>query len=75
MKAAPEVRQCYTVSGEVDFIVIAHFEDLPAYEDWVADNFLSNRAIARTTTNVVYRRVKFDTAIPVQAERRASLVS
>ncbi|MCZ4297252.1 Lrp/AsnC family transcriptional regulator [Henriciella marina] len=65
MKAAPEVRQCYTVSGEVDFIVIAHFEDLPAYDDWVAETFLSNPAIARTTTNVVYRRVKFDTAIPV----------
>lgn len=39
MKAAPEVRQCYTVSGEMDFIVIAHFEDMPAYDDWGADNF------------------------------------
>lgn len=65
MKAAPEVRQCYTVSGEVDFILMAHFEDLPAYDDWVAENFLSNPAIARTTTNVVYRSVKFDTAYPV----------
>ena len=65
MLAAAHVTQCYTVSGEVDFIVIAHFASLADYDDWVNERILTNPAIARSTTNVVYRRVKFDTAVPL----------
>lgn len=65
MLAAPEVAQCYTVSGDVDFIVIAHLPDLPSYDAWVGEHLLSNEAIARSTANIVYSRVKFDTAIPI----------
>ncbi len=63
MKALPEVAQCYTVSGETDFIVIGHFADLPSYEVWIGEYLLSNPAIARSDTNIVYSRVKFSTAI------------
>jgi Lrp/AsnC family transcriptional regulator, leucine-responsive regulatory protein len=63
MKALPEVAQCYTVSGETDFIVIGHFADLPSYEVWIGQYLLSNPAIARSDTNIVYSRVKFSTAI------------
>lgn len=65
MRNTPEVAQCYTVSGEVDFIIVAHFPDLPTYDDWVGETLLSNPAIARSDTNIVYSRVKFQTAIPV----------
>ena len=63
LKALPEVAQCYTVSGETDFIVIGHFTDLPSYEVWISQYLLSNPAIARSDTNIVYSRVKFSTAI------------
>lgn len=63
MKALPEVTQCYTVSGETDFIVIGHFADLPSYEVWIGQYLLSNPAIARSDTNIVYSRVKFSTAV------------
>ncbi|MEM6576690.1 MAG: Lrp/AsnC family transcriptional regulator [Pseudomonadota bacterium] len=65
MGASSPVSQCYTVSGEVDFMLIAHFPDLAAYDLWVGDYILNNPAIARSTTNVVYTRVKFETAIPL----------
>ncbi len=65
MLALPEVAQCYTVSGDVDFIVIAHLPDLSTYDDWIGRHLLSNPAIARSDTNIVYSRVKFETAIPV----------
>lgn len=67
MKALPEVAQCYTVSGETDFIVIGHFTDLPSYEVWIGQYLLSNPAIARSDTNIVYSRVKFSTAILTSA--------
>ena len=65
MRALPEVAQCYTVSGDVDFIVIAHLPDLAHYDVWIGEHLLSNDAIARSDTNIVYSRVKFQTALPV----------
>jgi Lrp/AsnC family leucine-responsive transcriptional regulator len=61
----PQISQCYTVTGDEDFILIGHFPDMASYDDWVNERLLTNSAISRSTTNVVYRRVKFDTAIPV----------
>lgn len=65
MIKCPEVAQCYTVSGEADFIVIAHFDDLPSYEEWIDKNILSNDAVQRSDTNIVYSRVKYETAVHV----------
>ena len=69
MKAEPRIAQCYTVTGDVDVILIGHFSDLGAYEQWVADALLTDPAVARSTANVVYRTVKFDTAIAVDVAR------
>lgn len=65
MKASPLIVQCYTVTGEVDFILIGHFPDLITYEQWVADELLTDPAVARSTANVVYRTIKYTTAIEV----------
>jgi Lrp/AsnC family leucine-responsive transcriptional regulator len=61
----PEITQCYTVTGDEDFILIGHFPDMISYDDWINMRILTNAAISRSTTHVVYRRVKFETAIPV----------
>ena len=69
MKAEPRIAQCYTVTGDVDVILIGHFPNLGDYEQWVADVLLTDPAVARSTANVVYRTVKFETAIDVDAPR------
>jgi Lrp/AsnC family transcriptional regulator, leucine-responsive regulatory protein len=61
----PEITQCYTVTGDEDFVLIGHFPDMVSYDDWINARILTNPAISRSTTQVVYRRVKFETAIPV----------
>ena len=63
MLASPEVMQCYTVSGEADFIIVAHFSDLPAYETWIGQYILEDDAVQRSETNIVYSTVKFKTAL------------
>ncbi len=63
--ATDAITQCYTVTGDEDFVLIGHFADMAAYDDWVNAVILTNAAISRTTTNVVYRTVKFETAIPI----------
>lgn len=65
MRTDTHIRQCYTVSGEVDFIVIGHFPDLPAYEEWIGETLLSNKDLQRSDTNIVYSTVKFETAVDV----------
>ncbi|MEO0464950.1 MAG: Lrp/AsnC family transcriptional regulator [Pseudomonadota bacterium] len=64
--STPQIAQCYTVTGDEDFILIGHFPHMAAYDEWVNERILTNASIARTTTNVVYRRVKFQTAISTE---------
>jgi Lrp/AsnC family leucine-responsive transcriptional regulator len=65
MLALPEVTQCYAVSGEVDFILVAHMPDLGAWDRWIDEHLLSDDSLARSTTNIVTSEVKFETALPV----------
>lgn len=71
MLAAVEVAQCYTVSGEADFIVIAHLKDLPSYERWMDEYVLSDPSVQRADTNIVYSRIKYETAINLGADSEA----
>lgn len=65
MAQAPEIQQCYSVSGSVDFILIGHFRDLPDYESWMRASLLSDPAIARSDAHFIYDCVKRGLAIPV----------
>ena len=66
MIKTPEITQCYNVTGDEDFILIGHYPDMAAYDEWVNQRLLTNPAISRSTTNVVYRRIKFETAVPTE---------
>lgn len=63
MERSGEVTECYTVSGDADFVVIAHFSSLPKYEEWIDRYILSDDMVQRSETNVVYSRVKYETAV------------
>lgn len=65
MEDAPEVSQCYMVSGDVEFVLIAHMRDLAHYEEWMAQYLLDEPFVQRARTNIVYRRIKYQTSIPV----------
>lgn len=65
MRNAPEVSQCYMVSGDVEFVLIAHMRDLAHYEEWMAQYLLDEPFIQRAHTNIVYKRIKYQTAVPV----------
>lgn len=66
MRAAPEVSQCYSVSGPSDFILVAHLADLAEYERWLSQHLLPNPAIARSDAAFVYDRVKYETAVTIR---------
>lgn len=57
------VSQCYTVSGDFDFVLIVHSSSPEAYEQWGEQTLMTNPGIRRYSTSVVWSRTKFTTRI------------
>lgn len=57
-QAAPEIQQCYYVTGEVDFILIVIVRDMSDYEDLTQRLFFSNENVRRFRTLVAMDRTK-----------------
>lgn len=66
MLSAPEVQQCYYVTGDADFVLIVTARDITDYESIVDRLFLEERNIRKFKTGVVLNRVKATLAIPIE---------
>ncbi len=55
---APEIQQCYYVTGEIDFILIVIVGDMSEYEDLTQRIFFSNENIRKFQTFVTMDRTK-----------------
>lgn len=55
---APEVQQCYYVTGEVDFVLIVIVRDMSEYEKLTQRLFFSNKNIRKFRTFVAMDRTK-----------------
>lgn len=69
MLSAPEVMQCYDVTGEADFIVIITAKDMQEYEAISRRLFMENPNVRRYKTSLVVRRIKSETIIPLEPEK------
>lgn len=72
MQAAPEVMQCYYVTGNSDFILILSARDMPDYEAFTRREFFAEDNILRFRTSAVMDRVKVGFAMPMQAADQQS---
>jgi Lrp/AsnC family leucine-responsive transcriptional regulator len=62
---APEVRHCYQITGNYDFMMVVTVPDIQAYESFV-DRVLHTEAnIRKFQTSVSLRTVKSSTEIPL----------
>lgn len=61
----PNVKQSYHVSGSTDYILIVQGPSLQWYEEWAKENIMSQAAIKRHDTSVVWSCKKFDTTVAV----------
>lgn len=64
MLEAPEVSQCYSVAGGVDFVLVVHAASNADYESWGERMLMSDERIRRYDSHIAWSRVKFTTAIP-----------
>tara|TARA_R110000868_G_scaffold331140_1_gene592109 strand:- start:418 stop:870 length:453 start_codon:yes stop_codon:yes gene_type:complete len=65
MVASERVTQCYSIAGEVDFILIVHAPDLREFEAWAQSTLLADPIVKRYETSVVFTTHKFSTAVPL----------
>lgn len=66
MRAAPEVQQCYYVTGDADFVLIVTASDISDYEKIIERLFFEERNIRKFKTGVVVSRVKATLALPIE---------
>jgi Lrp/AsnC family transcriptional regulator, leucine-responsive regulatory protein len=66
--AAPEVQQCYYVTGESDFILVVTVPTMSHYESLTRRIFFENGNIKRFRTLVVMDRVKATLGVPIHAD-------
>jgi Lrp/AsnC family leucine-responsive transcriptional regulator len=65
MKAAPEVMQCYYITGASDFLLILSASDMADYDAFTRRYFFAEENIMKFRTSVVMDRVKTGFSIPL----------
>ena len=57
---SPEVKQCYKVTGEVDFVLIVNVTDIFEYEEFCQRVIYAQPCMKKFTTLISLRCTKFD---------------
>ena len=65
MQAAPEIQQCYHVTGTMDFVLVVTARSMEDYAAFARVWFESNTTVARYDTHVVLERVKVGLEVPI----------
>jgi DNA-binding Lrp family transcriptional regulator len=66
-KTAPDVQQCYYVTGEFDFVLVITAPTMAAYEAFTRQIFFSNPNVRRFRTLVAMDLVKVGLDVPFSA--------
>jgi Lrp/AsnC family transcriptional regulator len=61
----PEVTECFSVSGDRDYILHVVVRDMDRYNDFLNAEVLKHPAVRSASSTFVLRRVKYSTELPV----------
>jgi len=62
----PEVTECFSVSGDRDYVLHVVVQDMDSYNDFLNTQVLKHPAVRSASSTFVLRRVKYSTALPLQ---------
>lgn len=62
----PEVTECFSVSGDRDYVLHVVVEDMDSYNDFLNSQVLKHSAVRSASSTFVLRRVKYSTALPLK---------
>ena len=62
----PEVMECYSVSGDRDYVLLILARDMESYNHFLNTMILDHPAVHSASSSFALRRVKYTTALPIQ---------
>jgi len=63
MQAEPEIMQCYMISGDTDFLVVAQVADMNAFHNLIRRVFTADSNVRNFRSLFALSRAKFQTAV------------
>ena len=66
VKEYAQVMECYTVAGEVDFLLRVATHDMHSYERFLRDDLLQLPSVAEVHSLIAITQVKYTTAVPLE---------
>jgi DNA-binding Lrp family transcriptional regulator len=67
VRERPEVLECFMMSGQYDYLLKVVARNMNHYEEFLTKHLLPSPAVRSVSTSFVLRRMKFTTALPVEA--------
>lgn len=61
----PEVTECYSVSGERDYVLLVVAPDMAAYTNFLNQQILKHPAVRSASSTFALKRVKYVTELPL----------
>ena len=65
VQSLPEVTECYSVSGDRDYVLQVVVRDMDAYNDFINSEILHHPAVRSASSTFALRRVKYSTTLPL----------
>lgn len=62
----PEVTECFSVSGDRDYVLQVLVRDMEAYNNFLNAGILKHAAVHSASSTFVLRRVKYSTRLPLK---------
>jgi Lrp/AsnC family transcriptional regulator len=69
VRELPEVMQCFTVMGAIDFVLIVVTTDIRAYERFMRERLSQLPGVLGIESNIVMSAIKDTTALPLELVR------
>jgi DNA-binding Lrp family transcriptional regulator len=66
VKSWPNVRECYMLSGEVDFLLKCVAKDLSAFQSFITETLTAAKEVASVKTALVIRSSKQEPGVPLE---------
>ena len=63
----PEVMECFSVSGDRDYLLQVIAKDMESYNEFLNAEILRHKAVQSASSTFVLRRVKYSTALPLES--------
>lgn len=63
----PEVTECFSVSGDRDYVLHVVVRNMDAYNDFLNSKILKHSAVRSASSTFVLRRVKYSTVLPLES--------